>query len=240
MKRCSKCGTFKSLSSFHRKAKQKTGLNPQCKDCVRGSSRQYYLRNQEKVKSKTRKYALENPELIKEDARRRYQKNKEFYKTRAQKWADENRERRRAICRSFEKRARQNNPELYRQKQRRSDAIRRARIAKAGGTITPEWWRLLFDVFETGVCVYCGATDRPLTMDHWIPVSRGGPTEVGNLIPCCGSCNSRKGNKSPDEWQSKIGHREGRGISIQQFLDLTRSCCDEQQAQYGIDVEIVK
>jgi hypothetical protein len=41
-------------------------------------------------------------------------------------------------------------------------------------------------------CVFCG-TDERLTVDHIIPISRGGTNEFGNLQTLCQPCNSRKG-----------------------------------------------
>jgi 5-methylcytosine-specific restriction endonuclease McrA len=47
-------------------------------------------------------------------------------------------------------------------------------------------------------CLYCGATEN-LTLDHILPSSRGGGNEWTNLATCCGSCNVKKGNKTPEE-----------------------------------------
>eukprot|EP00898_Chlorokybus_atmophyticus_P007008 jgi/Chlat1/7308/Chrsp58S06945 len=44
-------------------------------------------------------------------------------------------------------------------------------------------------------CQYCGSTSD-LTIDHLIPVSRGGQWTWDNLVTACGNCNMRKGNKS--------------------------------------------
>lgn len=50
-------------------------------------------------------------------------------------------------------------------------------------------------------CVYCGSTAN-LTIDHKVPTSRGGGNSASNLCTCCGSCNSAKGARTPDEWYS--------------------------------------
>jgi len=47
-------------------------------------------------------------------------------------------------------------------------------------------------------CLYCGATEN-LTLDHILPSSRGGEDTWENLCSCCGSCNVKKGNKTPQE-----------------------------------------
>lgn len=50
-------------------------------------------------------------------------------------------------------------------------------------------------------CQYCGTKggDFDLTVDHLLPVSRGGPTSPENLVAACRPCNQRKGNRTPEE-----------------------------------------
>ena len=48
-------------------------------------------------------------------------------------------------------------------------------------------------------CQYCGTKQPPLTVDHIIPRSRGGPDQWDNLTSACLRCNNRKGNRTPDE-----------------------------------------
>ncbi|MCU0396864.1 MAG: HNH endonuclease [Cyclobacteriaceae bacterium] len=47
-------------------------------------------------------------------------------------------------------------------------------------------------------CQYCG-TGKELTLDHIIPSSRGGQHTWINLVTACKSCNTRKGDYTPDE-----------------------------------------
>lgn len=53
---------------------------------------------------------------------------------------------------------------------------------------------LLRDHFQ---CQYCGTSlsKDTATMDHVIPVSRGGKTHWKNIVSSCGSCNTHKGNR---------------------------------------------
>lgn len=37
-------------------------------------------------------------------------------------------------------------------------------------------------------------------LDHILPSSRGGGNALDNLVLCCGQCNSRKNDRTPDEW----------------------------------------
>lgn len=45
-----------------------------------------------------------------------------------------------------------------------------------------------------GACAICGRTDSP-SIDHVVPISKGGSDGVDNLRVLCTSCNSRKGGK---------------------------------------------
>jgi 5-methylcytosine-specific restriction endonuclease McrA len=70
-------------------------------------------------------------------------------------------------------------------------AIRAQKYARKRGVgpISPFVRELLFELFD-GRCAYCQSAAT--TIDHVVPVSRGGRSERGNLLPACGSCNSRK------------------------------------------------
>jgi len=59
---------------------------------------------------------------------------------------------------------------------------------------TFEDWLNILDCFEHR-CAYCSRSDVKLTMDHVIPVSKGGKHTADNIVPACKSCNSRKGNR---------------------------------------------
>ena len=48
-------------------------------------------------------------------------------------------------------------------------------------------------------CVYCGS-DNPTRWDHLYPVSKGGDTVPGNLVPSCQPCDDSKQNKTLEEW----------------------------------------
>jgi 5-methylcytosine-specific restriction endonuclease McrA len=51
---------------------------------------------------------------------------------------------------------------------------------------------------DKNVCGYCGSATN-LTIDHIIPVSRGGKTNFENCVTACRSCNNRKGSRTPNE-----------------------------------------
>jgi len=49
-------------------------------------------------------------------------------------------------------------------------------------------------------CAYCGKRDLPLQVEHIQPRSRGGSNRISNLTLACEPCNTRKGNRSLDEF----------------------------------------
>lgn len=57
--------------------------------------------------------------------------------------------------------------------------------------------RGIFDAWGHG-CAYCGATAT--TLDHVLPLARGGLTISANLIPACRSCNLAKGHQEVLDW----------------------------------------
>ena len=61
------------------------------------------------------------------------------------------------------------------------------------------WWQT---VIARGLCHWCGGTfpREELTMDHVVPVSRGGKSQRGNVVPACKECNNRKKYLLPVEW----------------------------------------
>lgn len=49
------------------------------------------------------------------------------------------------------------------------------------------------------LCAYCGCVEAT-TLDHFIPVSKGGPDVISNLVPACSFCNPSKHNKDAEVW----------------------------------------
>ena len=58
------------------------------------------------------------------------------------------------------------------------------------------WWK---SKLEEGICHYCGKkfSKEELTMDHIVPVARGGKSIKGNVVVSCAACNQSKGLSTP-------------------------------------------
>jgi len=69
---------------------------------------------------------------------------------------------------------------------------------KASELKKTQWWK---SKLQEGLCHYCGKIFLPedLTMDHIVPLARGGKSTKGNTIPSCKQCNTSKGLDTPVE-----------------------------------------
>jgi 5-methylcytosine-specific restriction enzyme A len=70
--------------------------------------------------------------------------------------------------------------------------------AKAQELRKSQWWR---QELGKGLCYHCGERFKPvdLTMDHLIPIARGGKSTKNNCVPSCKNCNTKKGHKTRAE-----------------------------------------
>jgi len=66
-----------------------------------------------------------------------------------------------------------------------------------------QWWKRRC---AKGACHYCGGSVPPkeLTMDHIVPISRGGRTTKGNVVTACKECNNAKKQLLPIEWEQYL------------------------------------
>ena len=60
------------------------------------------------------------------------------------------------------------------------------------------WWKKQISI---GKCYYCNKKVPPneITMDHVVPVIRGGKSIKSNCVVCCKSCNNKKKYLTPAE-----------------------------------------
>lgn len=82
------------------------------------------------------------------------------------------------------------------------DEIKREK-AKARALRNSQWWKRRR---STGLCYYCGRKFKPaeLTMDHIVPIGRGGKSTKGNVAPACKECNTKKKYMLLIEWEEYL------------------------------------
>jgi 5-methylcytosine-specific restriction protein A len=79
--------------------------------------------------------------------------------------------------------------------------------SKAREISRSRWWH---QKCAQGVCFYCGNRVGPsnLTMDHVVPLVRGGRSTKNNLVPVCKECNNKKKYLLPMEWEEYLKGRK--------------------------------
>jgi 5-methylcytosine-specific restriction endonuclease McrA len=87
-----------------------------------------------------------------------------------------------------------------------AEELRRERD-KARDLRRSQWWR---NRIASGLCHYCGRRVPPgeLTLDHIVPLVRGGRSTRGNCVPACKTCNSAKQDLLPTEWEAYLARRQ--------------------------------
>ena len=82
------------------------------------------------------------------------------------------------------------------------EEIKRER-EKAKALRKTRWWK---QKLARGICYYCGRRYPPheLTMDHIVPIIRGGKTVKSNIAATCKECNNNKKYMLPMEWEEYL------------------------------------
>lgn len=88
---------------------------------------------------------------------------------------------------------------------------------------------------EGEVCAYCGASGR-LQWEHVIPISRGGPDTLDNMVRACAPCNQEKGARDPYQWY--MDTRPGKDIPRLALGKLLKLCFDAYASAGLLDSEV--
>lgn len=135
---------------------------------------------QERSREHARHQYDDKPELKRKHDAAYYQRHKEQIKTNVQQYQHEHREKLRPS--------------------KRAALVRyRARLASAEGSWTAKQFQDLCEAVEH-CCYYCGVQTDNLTVDHYIPLSRGGTNWIENIVPACPACNYSKQDRTGEEY----------------------------------------
>jgi len=98
-------------------------------------------------------------------------------------------------------------------------------------------------------CQYCGRVfaQRDLNLDHVVPLSRGGRSTWTNVVTACVPCNSRKGNRLPEQAgltlvrppKKPAGHPLLRASWVGGFHEEWRTFLDEAYWNVELSDEVV-
>jgi 5-methylcytosine-specific restriction endonuclease McrA len=91
--------------------------------------------------------------------------------------------------------------ETHRDQVRANNNLRKARQRNAPiADLTGAQWEQIKASYR-GRCAYCGKPTDNLTMDHVVPLARGGAHTASNIVPACLTCNMRKKVGPPPPFQ---------------------------------------
>lgn len=135
---------------------------------------------------KLRKCRSNKCPLLRANYKLDYLINKDYYLSKSKKYYAENTNKSKLKTSNWKK----NNPA----KKTAQDFRRRTKFANVVQDLTNAQWKAIKE-FYNNECAYCGQIKK-LTMDHLIPVDKGGAHTANNIVPACQSCNSAKGNRA--------------------------------------------
>lgn len=170
---CLSCDQVLDINRFNKRKSSKDGYRNQCKDCR---------------KKQLNEWRSKNPEKYRESNRRFYFKNTEKFAAWRKKNREENRGREQARYHKYY--------QEHKDQAKNRLNTRRSRIQNNGAFLVLE--KEILRLYRSK-CVACGSNEN-ITMDHIIPIARGGTHGIGNLQPLCLSCNLSKSTKFMTEW----------------------------------------
>lgn len=204
-KACRRCYEWGPLGAFHRDKSRWDGRAAWCKACVSKKGREYRAENPEYHRERRKSWQRANPDKAYEYVRRWREAHPEKVREYMRLYARRHPDKVQAKDRRYREKNRGKRREQTRQwskanpvKRRVNKQRRRARLmGTPANDFTLADWQAILEHYDQR-CAYCGI-DSTLSQDHIIPLSRGGPHTISNIVPACGSCNSRKGAKVPSE-----------------------------------------
>jgi len=174
-KKCTACFEIKDISLFSKNPKMKDGYIHQCKSCVLIRRKKFYK---------------ENLETFREKRKKEYKKNRDKYIRDAVSWGKRNKDKRKISKKRW---ASKNVVKI--------SVINRNLSAKKQGAIgfyTVEEYISKLNLYNNK-CGYC-LEREPYTVDHIIPISKGGNNYIENIMPSCLQCNGQKRDYLLEEW----------------------------------------
>ena len=169
-KRCTRCHRWKSHLSFAVYRGAPDGLQYNCKACQHVYYVNRYKKKKQHILAVTKAYRTTHQTKVSGYKRRYYEAHKEQYNADLRRWRKANWRR-----------------HYVNHLAKRQALLRGATISD----FTLEDWIEVLEQYGYQ-CAYCKSTSK-LTMDHIVPLSKGGQHTQRNIAPACGPCNSRKG-----------------------------------------------
>ena len=178
-------------------------LSGNCMECLRfiaakrrrekpDARRQYYWRNKSKENERSRQYSKKHKSRISESGKEYRRKNAERLRAATAAW--------RATHPQYGAAHREANRGRYRA------YVQNRMNLQRGGKISNDLAERLYEL-QKGKCACCGIDlDDDFSIDHIIPLSKGGKHEDANIQLLKLKCNLRKGSQLPHEYMQSLGN----------------------------------
>jgi len=230
---CRKCKTVQPITEFRYDKKSASGYDNRCRSCERERATVYRELHRDKVRESNNKYAktdkgksralkFNKTDKFKE-IRKRYNASgkgainfsRYYYSEKGMATIKHYREVHADKFRSLSNEWMKAHPEVNKlASSRRRANLRNNKVYK----ILPKEIRKLY----SQPCFMCGATEGQ-TIDHKIPVVRGGSHGIGNFMTLCKSCNCKKHDRLFIEW--KYDRVDMRCENIETSIVVAKESC---------------
>lgn len=221
IKICTRCKRIlvANKMNFCKAKKGRWGLESVCKEC----NKIYREKHEEKIKKYRKKYYEDNKKEILEKCKEYREEHKEKIKKYQKEYSEKHKEEKREMDRRYRenndekiktkrKEYYENNKEKIKEKVKKynkenphikinSHVKRREKEENQGKGFTKEQWLEMMEFFDWK-CAYSGEKldKNTRTIDHIVPLDKGGKHEIWNLVPMCKSYNSSKHTKDMLNW----------------------------------------
>lgn len=202
-KQCRRCSLEKDSSEFGAAAANKDGLKSYCHSCLAAKTREWRAANPEAYRAKKKRNYRKHPETQKAARQRRYEHNRDTILARNRAYAATHADQLRlAKAKNHIANGGRDNARTRQWKRDNPEQVqllnlrRRAWKLRAKGDCSLADWLALCDRYDNR-CLAC-AERKPLTVDHVVPLVRGGLHDISNIQPLCKPCNSAKGRRIID------------------------------------------
>lgn len=188
---CTKCKEWRPVTRYIKRLLSRDGYDSICNECRNTASRAWRAKNKDRVQELNREFYEANREERLNYHRQYRQANKGRFRQLMDKFRQENPDYHRNYMRQWA----QEHPDKIRAK---DNARRIFKMGKPASFTEAEWQALKAQYNYT--CLRCGRQEPEikLTVDHIIPVSKGGAGTIDNIQPLCKPCNTAKHDREID------------------------------------------
>jgi len=218
--KCSTCRKLKCVKEdFGVNNTRWSGIQSECKECRAKRRKKTYADKAStpegfrELAANRLEWQRKNKDKVQAHCRDFYKRHRKSNIERTKRWRLKNRERyneRQRIARKSKpeqyKGYGRTNYERHKSYYKLNARLRKSRVRGAEGKCSLVEWKAIIEA-QKGRCNGCGIDSEPLTLDHIIPISRGGSNWPSNIQGLCFTCNMRKSKMTMEEFMMRQNGR---------------------------------